>query len=194
MFLDSWGATADEVSSAVIGDDLCADARVIATRCITIAAPPHEVFPWIRQMGFGRAGWYSYDWIDNLGRKSARRIHHEWQSVESGDRVPAGPMSFIAEGVNPPHTFVLSITPRGVRKKLIFTLAYELRPHPDGTRLVTRMRARVDLPGGRLVERLFLSPGDGIMVRKQLLTLQRIIPLFSELATRPPNGHNRNSL
>lgn len=59
--------------------------------------------------------------------------------------------------------------------------AYELRPYPMGTRLVTRMRAGIDLPGGRMIENLFLSPGDGIMVRKQLLTLQRIIPLFLNL-------------
>ena len=171
MFLDSWGATPEEVANIVVGDDLCADARVIATRCITISAPPDEVFPWIRQMGFGRAGWYSYDWMDNLGRKSARRIHPEWQHVSSGDRVPAGPMTFIAEGVNSPHSFVLSLTPRGVRKRLMFTLAYELRPHPDGTRLVTRMRARVEAPSGRLLERL-LAFGDGFMVQKQLRTLR----------------------
>lgn len=77
----NWGATPEEITSTVVGDDLCADARVIATRCITIAAPPHDVFPWIRQMGFVRAGWYSFDWIDNLGRNSARRIHPEWQTV-----------------------------------------------------------------------------------------------------------------
>lgn len=174
MLFESWGATPDEIAGAVVGDDLCPDARAVATRCITIDAPPHEVFPWIRQMGFGRAGWYSYDWIDNLGRKSARKIHSEWQHVSSGDRVPAGPMAFVAEDVNAPHSFVLSMTPRGVRKKLMFTLAYELRPHSDGTRLVTRMRARVAVPGGRLLERL-LAIGDGVMVRKQLLTLRKII-------------------
>lgn len=175
MFLDTWGATHEEITGAVIGDDLCPDARVIATRCITINARPHEVFPWIRQMGFGRAGWYSYDWIDNLGRKSARRIHSEWQDVVSGDRIPAGPMSFIASHVNEPHSFVLSTSQNGLGKKIQFTLAYELRPHIMGTRLVTRMRARVDAPGGRVLEQLCLSPGDGIMVRKQLRTLRSII-------------------
>ena len=175
MFLESWGATPDEIVGAVVGDDLCPDARVVATRCITIDVPPHEVFPWIRQMGFGRAGWYSYDWIDNLGRKSARRIRPEWQTVASGDRVPAGPKSFIALHVSEPHSFVLATSASGVSKRLMFTLAYELRPHPQGTRLVTRMRARINVPGGRLLERLFLAPGDGIMVRKQLLTLQQLV-------------------
>lgn len=174
MLLESWGATPDEIAGAVVGDDLFPGARVVATRCITFNASPHEVFPWIRQMGFGRAGWYSYDWIDNLGRKSARRIHPEWQHTESGDRIPAGPMSFIAENVEAPHSFVLSTSPRGVPKRLMFTLAYELRPHLDGTRLVTRMRARVNFPGGQLLEQL-LSIGDGIMVRKQLRTLHFVI-------------------
>ena len=176
MFLDSWGATSDEITGAVVGDDLIPNARVTATRCITLDAPPDEVFPWIRQMGFGRAGWYSYDWIDNLGRKSARQIHPEWQNVSSGDQIPAGPMSFIAECVKEPYSLVLTTCPKGKTKRLMFTLAYELRAIPEGTRLVTRMRARVSLPGGRLLERLILSPGDGIMVRKQLLTLQTIIP------------------
>lgn len=175
MFLDSWGATPEEVTSVVVGDDLCPDARVIATRCITIAASPDKVFPWIRQMGFGRAGWYSYDWIDNLGKRSARSVNPAWQDIVSGSRVPAGPISFIAPIVNAPTSFVLTVSPRGVGKRICFSLAYELRPHHNGTRVVTRMRARVNLPGGRLIERLILSPGDGIMVRKQLVTLQKII-------------------
>jgi hypothetical protein len=172
MIFQHWGATPEEILSSVVGDDLCADATVTATRCITIAAPPEDVFPWIRQMGFGRAGWYSYDWIDNLGRKSAVAVHDEWQNVNSGDSVPAGPMSFTAAIVNAPHTFVLEVK-NGKKKKplLHFTLAYELRPTLEGTRLVTRMRSRVNIPGGRIIEQLILGPGDGIMLRRQLLTL-----------------------
>ncbi|MEY4633285.1 MAG: hypothetical protein RLZ18_657, partial [Actinomycetota bacterium] len=74
MIFQYWGATPDEITSEVIGDDLCPTATLSATRCITINATPDQVFPWIRQMGMGRAGWYSYDWIDNLGRKSATSI------------------------------------------------------------------------------------------------------------------------
>jgi hypothetical protein len=172
MIFHNWGATSEEIQSAVVGDNLCADATVTATRCITIAAPPEDVFPWIRQMGFGRAGWYSYDWIDNLGRKSAVAVHDEWQNVNSGDSVPAGPMSFTAAIVNAPHTFVLEVK-NGKKKKplLHFTLAYELRRTLEGTRLVTRMRSRVNIPGGRIIEQLILGPGDGIMLRRQLLTL-----------------------
>jgi hypothetical protein len=81
MIFEHWRSTAEEIASSVVGDELCPDARLVATRSITIAAPPENVFPWIRQMGFKRAGWYSYDLIDNLGRKSATTIHDEWPEM-----------------------------------------------------------------------------------------------------------------
>ena len=173
MIFQYWGATDDEIKGHVVGDDLCTTATLTATRSITITAPPEEVFPWIRQMGFGRAGWYSYDWLDNLGRKSATRVHAEWQNVHTGDLVPAGPISFTAAMVEAPHSFVLEVK-SGKRNtpRLHFTLAYELRRIDHGTRLVTRMRSHVAVPGGSLIERLFLGPGDGLMLRRQLLTLQ----------------------
>ena len=60
-------------------------------------------------------------------------------------------------------------------RKVVFTLAYELHDDSRGTRLVSRVRARIDVPAGRIIERLFLGPGDGIMLRRQLLNLaQRI--------------------
>ena len=166
-----WGATHDEIQGTVVGDNLCSASAVTATRCITLSAPPHEVFPWIRQMGFGRAGWYSYDWIDNLGRKSATRIHPEWQDIHSGSKVPGGPIDFTAAIVEAPHSYVLLVQPAGkLGQRFCFTLAYELREHPRGTRLVTRMRASIKVPSGGIAERL-LAFGDGIMVRKQLTTL-----------------------
>ncbi len=173
MLFENWGATPDEVTSPVVGDELCPTARMIATRCITLAAPPADVYPWLRQMGFGRAGWYSYDWLDNLGRRSATSINPDWQDVETGSRVPAGPMSFDAAIVEPPRALVLRVgTGDATKRRVQFTLAYELRPVPDGTRLVTRVRIRLNVPGGRLFERFVLGPGDGLMVRKQLLNLR----------------------
>ena len=178
MIFQYWGATAEEISSSMVGDDLCSDATVVATRSITIGAAPQEVFPWIRQMGFGRGGWYSYDWLDNLGRKSATTIHDEWQSVEVGDKIPSGPISFTAAIVDAPRHFVLEIQSLGKKSpKLHFTLAYELRDNPQGTRLVTRMRSRINLPLGSLFEKLILGPGDGIMLRRQLLNIKKNVTL-----------------
>ena len=174
MIFQFWGATTEEIHGSVVGDNLCRDATLIATRSITICAPPKDVFPWIRQMGFGRAGWYSYDWIDNLGRKSADTVLEEWQSVELGDKIPAGPISFTAAIVEASRHFVLEFKSLGRKSpKLHFTLAYELRDDPRGTRLVTRMRSHIKLPFGSLFERFILGPGDGIMLRRQLLTINR---------------------
>ena len=169
-------ATAEERSGPVVGDDLVPDARLVATRCIDIAAPPPQVFPWLRQMGFRRAGWYSWDIIDNLGRRSARAIHPEWQSLVAGDLVPGGPLDFVAAVVDPPRALVIVLDGDGrIGARVPFSLAYELRDTEvngvTGTRLVSRVRFRVDIPGGRLVERLLLGPGDGVMVRRQLRNL-----------------------
>jgi hypothetical protein len=182
VLLQNWGATADETTGQVAGDDLCADARLVATRSITITATPDDVFPWLRQMGFGRAGWYSYDWLDNLGRRSATSIDPRWQHVDGGDVVPGGPIGFEAAIVQPPRAFVLRLDATGrVSRRICFTLAYELRDDPAGTRLVTRMRCTVDAPGGRLIERFILGPGDGVMLRRQLLGISR-------RAGRQPSG------
>ena len=174
MILEHWGATPDEVDRPMIGDDICSNARLVATRAITLDAAPSDVFPWLRQMGFGRAGWYSYDVIDNLGRRSARTINPEWQSLSPGDVVPGGPASFTAVVVDPPRALVIVLgdgSPR--RRKITFTLAYELHDDPRGTRLVSRVRARVDVPGGHVIERFLLGPGDGVMLRRQLLNIAR---------------------
>ena len=174
MIFQHWGATPEEVAAPLPGDDLCPDARLVATRAISLAAAPGEVFPWLVQMGFGRAGWYSYDLLDNLGRRSARRIHPEWQSLAEGDLVPGGPIAFRAAVVDPGRAIVLAVTGRKGRiGRIAFTLAYVLQSDNGGTRLVSRVRARADLPGGRLAERLLLGPGDGIMVRRQLLNIEK---------------------
>ena len=58
---------------------------------LTIDAAPTDVWPWLVQLGYDRAGWYSYDWIDNDGRPSADRVVPELQDLAVGDRIPMGP-------------------------------------------------------------------------------------------------------
>jgi hypothetical protein len=87
----TWGATPDEVSRALPGDDLVTRPTFNATRAITIAAPPEVIWPWLIQVGLTRAGWYSYDILDNLGHRSARRIIPEFQNLAAGDVVPMSP-------------------------------------------------------------------------------------------------------
>jgi hypothetical protein len=85
----SWAAD-DELTMAMPGDELIPDVRP-ATRAITIAAPAEDIWPWLVQLGFGKAGWYSYDWIDNDFTPSANRIHPEYQSLEIGDEILMAP-------------------------------------------------------------------------------------------------------
>ena len=62
-----------------------------ATRAITIRAWPQEIWPWTLQIGMTRAGWSSYDLLDNLGRPSARRILPQLQNSKIGDVIPMSP-------------------------------------------------------------------------------------------------------
>ena len=94
--ISRWGATDDEVSKTLPGDDLPAlyGDRRVSTRAITIDAPPAEVWPWLVQMGSGRAGFYTHEWVERLlfityaDGHSSTRVHPEWQELHVGDRVP----------------------------------------------------------------------------------------------------------
>jgi len=86
-----WGATDEEVARAMSGDDVVKQPTFNATRAVTIQARPEEIWPWLVQIGVGRAGWYSYDWLDNLGRHSAERIIPEFQHLAVGDVMPMSP-------------------------------------------------------------------------------------------------------
>jgi hypothetical protein len=94
--ISRWGATDGELRGALPGDELDSPYgyRPISTRAITIDAPPEEVWPWLVQMGSGRAGFYTHEWVERLlfityaDGHSATRIHPEWQELHVGDRVP----------------------------------------------------------------------------------------------------------
>ena len=84
------GATDEELHQPFPGAELIPDSeRASATMAVTIDAPPASVWPWLVQMGYDRAGWYSWDILDNLGKPSAERIHPEWQEIQLGDRLTA---------------------------------------------------------------------------------------------------------
>jgi len=81
-----WGATDDEVRRPYPGAEIIPGGRrSSATMAVTIEAPPASVWPWLVQMGYERAGWYSWDHLDNLGHPSAERVHPEWQKIAPGD-------------------------------------------------------------------------------------------------------------
>jgi hypothetical protein len=87
-----WGATAAEINRSMPGDERRGNPAFLATRAITIEDSPEDIWPWLIQMGFGRAGFYGYDIIENLGSErgiySADRIFPEFQASKVGDEVP----------------------------------------------------------------------------------------------------------
>src|SRR5512147_378721 len=99
----------DEARRPLPGDELLS-AELQWTHGVTIRARPTEIWPWLAQMGCRRAGWYSYDRLDNGGVASARTIHPEWQTIAVGDVLPATPDGddgFEVLRVDAPHALVL---------------------------------------------------------------------------------------
>lgn len=87
-----WGATDEEFKQEMPGDELNPSPWFLATRAITIEGTPEEIWPWLLQMGYGRAGFYGYDILENLGSpygiRSAEQILPEFQHFNVGDAVP----------------------------------------------------------------------------------------------------------
>lgn len=86
-----WGATDEELRMDYPGADLIPGGKRTSTMACTLDARPGEVWPWLVQMGYDRAGWYSWDLLDNGGNPSAEQIHPEWQDIEVGQRLPSMP-------------------------------------------------------------------------------------------------------
>jgi hypothetical protein len=141
-----WGATDAEIAGLQPGDDLIVDANVTATRAITIRRSPDVVWPWIAQLGQGRAGFYSYDFLENLlgfDIHSADRVVPEWQQLEVGDQVRlAAKAGLNAAIVEPGRALVLQGSlPIARRPPFDSTWAFILDQQPDGTtRLLSRER------------------------------------------------------
>ena len=93
-WLRRWGATDDEMERTLPGDELVPDPAIDSTWSVTIDAPADEVWPWLAQIGQDRGGFYSYEWLENLGGcqlRNADRIHPEWQQRAVGEIVPLHP-------------------------------------------------------------------------------------------------------
>jgi hypothetical protein len=153
-----WGATHAELQEPFPGDELIRDARRVATRAITIDAPPDAVWPWVAQLGQGRGGLYSHDWLENFARcdiHSVDRIVPELQTIEVGDEVRLHPeVALTVWSVEAGSHLVLRPGPVGrVDRDLHgapfdYTWAFVLRRHPGRrTRLLVRERYALLRPG-----------------------------------------------
>jgi hypothetical protein len=132
---------------ALAGDQLLPDADLTAARAVTVRAAAAGVWPWIAQLGQGRGGFYSYDFLENLvgcDIHSADRIVPEWQAINVGDQVNLHPeVGLLVALVDPERVLVLrGGVPMGrTPPPYDFTWAFILRPGPAGaSRLLVRER------------------------------------------------------
>jgi hypothetical protein len=171
-----WGATAEEQLAEMPGDDLFPRAQYRSTRATTIQARPEAVWPWLVQVGCGRAGFYSHDLLDNLARPSASTILPAFQHLEVGQWVPMSP--------SPTQTDRTALRVRSfdVNRWLLWakpdsSWAWKLTPEGDnGTRLVTRIHAVYEWkthPLMALFGCTLMEFGDFAMLRAMLRGIKR---------------------
>lgn len=186
-WMTSWGSTAAEVEAAMPGDEIVGAARYRSTHAVGIDAPAEAVWPWLAQLGQGRGGLYSYDWLENLvgcRMHSLDRIDPALQRLAVGDTVRLvpqdmqPPLRYTVARVEPPHLLLLA-PDRHRDQAFAAHLSYScwtfavtpLGPHR--CRLVVRFQN--DFPPrlwANLVYRWLLAPIHLVMERKMLLGIK----------------------
>jgi hypothetical protein len=161
------------------GDDLIPEPIASLTHAITIRGRCRDVWPWLAQMGAGRrAGWYSYDFLDNGRQKSAERIVPEWQCVATGDVFPARPGAtdgFVVARFEQAQFLVLGWRAPEGAWLVTWALALEAET-PECTRLIARARGAAGYPYYGMpawLGRPIVTLMHFVMQRKQLLGIAR---------------------
>jgi hypothetical protein len=172
-----WGATDNEARRPMPGDDILGPGAGSTTRAVTIQVPAEQVWPWLAQLGYGKAGWYSYDWLDNDGQRSAEQIRPQWQHLRPGDQILMMPRSgFDVVSVEDGRCFVA----RAQDGSTSWCLAVEpLDRH--SCRLISRWHARWHITPASALWIALSDPGTFIMERKMLLGIKA----RAEQAARP---------
>ncbi|MBO0774336.1 MAG: polyketide cyclase [Actinobacteria bacterium] len=171
MIGDRWGVSDSETVRSYPCDDFVAAPTVQAWRGVRVEAPAAAVWPWVAQV---RLAPYSYDWIDNLGRRSPRELAG-LPEPRAGDRFTTAGRRQLGR--------ILSVEPG---KQLTATimgayLSYVLVPQEDaGTRLLLKIAMRT-----RRWAAPWLSVGDLVMARRQLLNLKHLAERHQGQGTAP---------
>lgn len=174
-----WGTTAAELDRELPGHDLAPDPAVHSTQAVTVDASPADVWPWLVQIGQGRGGFYSYDWLERLVGAdiyNVDRIIPEYQDLREDDEVLLAPKNYVlgspdswpvVASLEEGRSIVLR--PPGEQPTYVWTFLVE--PTDEGkTRLIARMRSpRKPTALGRLVEAVTWEPAHFLMQRKMLL-------------------------
>lgn len=174
----NWGATPAESGRRLPGDDLLPEPDAESTMAVTIDAPPGAVWPWLRQLGQDRGGFYSYEWAENLvglDIHNADRVVPEWQDLSVGDpvrlatedRFPDAALEVAA--IEPERSLVL----RTPDEPTGWVWSFVLDPDDGTTRLLVRSRIRLPAnPAVRVAARAVLDPVAWFMTRGMLRGLR----------------------
>lgn len=200
------GATPQEESRKLPGDDLVPAPNWSATRAETIRVPPERLWPWLAQLGYGRGGWYGDFpwWKDPAGhrgtRSAADRLLPQHQRLDPGQVLLDGPHcsaqigSWWVRDVAPGRHLVLfssrtvagrevRFLPRPPRSYFDCSWAFVLVPTTGGVRLLVRTRVRYH-PGWMVRLAVVLRAGDTVMQRAMLLGIKRRAEAAEEVAIR----------
>jgi hypothetical protein len=156
------------------GDTLVQDPLEVTARAITINAWPTHVWPWLAQMGKGRGGLYSYDWLDQvfgvLDAPSSDTLISQFREIRAGDAIPiGGSPGWPVAIAKPNELLLLDIYQAGAH----VTWAFALEPlSPTKTRLVMRVRARLPKSWMLPLQVAVLDLAEFVMVRRQLIGLR----------------------
>src|SRR3954468_21805947 len=173
----NWGATEEEASVRLPGDELLERADGVSTRAIDIDAPRAAVWPWLVQMGPSpRGGAYTYDWSENLlglNMHRARGVLTEFQHPEVGETFSLGSNKMRMDRVESERVLAW----RSEDGNWVWT--FVLEPRDGGTRLVSRNRFRLPALGARIAM-LPMEPGSLLMERKMLRGIKQRAERLSE--------------
>lgn len=167
----TWGATNVEVSQYMAGDELLVDPAFNATRTVEIRVPPEQVWPWLVQMGYKRAGLYSFGGLDNGGMPSVERIIPEFQNLKVGDQIL--PLLEVVEMES--NKLMLWRFQKGAGGWEYATWSWGLYETNSGhTRLVSRLRQKCTYNSlFEIVHWIIIDPMEIFMMRTTLLGIKR---------------------
>ena len=178
-----WGASDDEVGMPLPGDDIAPSPSMASTRAISIEAPPEAVWRWLVQIGQGRGGLFSYDWLENLVGSdihTAYEIRPELQQLAPGDKIrlgPAGRPYFLVQSVQPGEAMVLQAADPQTGTPAPASWTFVLLSQGNGlTRLVSRQRNQFEPTlANFLIWRVMIEPVSFLMEQKMLRTLKGLV-------------------
>jgi hypothetical protein len=204
-------ATKVEKKTAFPGDDLVPKPNAVATYGITIEAPAERIWPWLLQMGYRRALWYSWSPMHTFPEYkkdiSPRIIHPEWQSLKVGDVLMDGDVlnqcsenkgAWRVKEIQARRAIVLfsardfiegiEFDPQLTRPKKIYGITswvFYIRPiNEERSRLLIRVRVELGPVPLKIVARLVFGAGDAVFERTILDGIKSRVENFEQVNNR----------